>query len=60
MSCKNVYTEIKSLWEEFESNHENFSEKGNKAAGARARKAIGDIKKLVTDYRKASVEDSKS
>ena len=60
MSCKNVYSEIKSLWEEFESNHENFSEKGNKAAGARARKAIGGIKKLVTDYRKASVEDSKS
>ena len=60
MSCKNVYTEIKSLWEEFESNHESFSEKGNKAAGARARKAIGGIKKLVTDYSKASVEDSKS
>ena len=60
MSCKNVYTEIKSLWEEFESNHESFSDKGNKAAGARARKAIGGIKKLVTDYRKASVEDSKS
>jgi len=60
MSCKNVYTEIKKLWEDFEANHENFSEKGNKAAGARARKAIGGIKKLVTDYRKASVEDSKS
>ena len=59
MSCKNVYTEIKSLWEEFETNHESFSEKGNKAAGARARKAIGGIKKLVTDYRKASVEECK-
>tara|TARA_B100000287_G_scaffold401221_1_gene421090 strand:- start:27 stop:209 length:183 start_codon:yes stop_codon:yes gene_type:complete len=60
MSCKNVYTQIKELWEDFETNHESFSEKGNKAAGARARKAIGGIKKLVTDYRKASVEDSKS
>ena len=60
MSCKNVYTEIKKLWEDFEANHESFDEKGNKAAGARARKAIGGIKKLVTDYRKASVEDSKS
>ena len=28
---------------------------GNKAAGSRARKALGEIKKLVTDYRKASV-----
>ena len=26
-----------------------------KAAGSRARKAIGEVKKLVTDYRKASV-----
>ena len=28
---------------------------GNKAAGGRARKAIGELKKLVTEYRKASV-----
>ena len=35
------------------------AEKGNKAAGGRARKAIGEIKKLVTEYRKASVEESK-
>ena len=26
---------------------------------SRARKAIGEIKKLVTDYRKASVEENK-
>ncbi len=40
-------------------NHNSFSEKGNKAAGTRARKAAGEIKKLVTDYRKASVAESK-
>ena len=28
---------------------------GNKAAGSRARKAIGEVKKLVTEYRKSSV-----
>ena len=55
-----LYSEIKQLWEEFDENHSKFSDKGNKAAGARARKAIGGIKKLVTDYRKHSVEDSKS
>ena len=32
---------------------------GNKAAGTRARKAIGEVKKLVTEYRKASVEAGK-
>ena len=31
----------------------------NKAAGTRARKAIGEVKKLVTEYRKASVEENK-
>jgi len=36
-----------------------FAEKGNKAAGGRARKHIGEIKKLVTDYRKASISESK-
>tara|TARA_Y100000034_G_C6625987_1_gene273067 strand:- start:42 stop:239 length:198 start_codon:yes stop_codon:yes gene_type:complete len=54
-----VYTEIKELWEDFDVNHIKFSEKNNKAAGARARKAIGEIKKKVTDYRKASVDASK-
>ena len=38
---------------------EKFAEKGNKAAGGRARKSIGEIKKLVTEYRKASVAESK-
>ena len=32
------------------------NDKKNKAAAQRARKSLGDIKKLVTDYRKASVE----
>ena len=45
--------------EEFHDNHQVFVEKGNKAAGGRARKAIGEVKKLVTEYRKASVESSK-
>ena len=49
----------KEHFEELDSNHEAHSEKGNKAAGGRARKAIGEVKKLVTEYRKASVSESK-
>ena len=60
MSTNNLYNEIKELFEQFEENHNTFSDKGTKAAGGRARKAIGEIKKLVTDYRKASVSESKS
>ena len=55
-----LYETLNNLWEDFQENHRNFSEKGNKSAGGRARKSIGEIKKLVTDYRKASVTESKS
>ena len=54
-----LYETLNNLWEEFQENHRSFTEKGNKAAGGRARKAVGEIKKLVTDYRKASVAESK-
>ena len=43
----------------FQENHKKFANKGTKAAGGRARKAIGEIKKLVTGYRQASVSESK-
>jgi len=49
-----LYDEIKGYYETFEAEHEK-NMGGNKAAGSRARKAIGELKKLVTEYRKASV-----
>ena len=52
MDSKELYEKLKELWEEFEDNHEKFAEKGNKAAGGRARKSIGEIKKLVTEPEK--------
>jgi hypothetical protein len=57
---KELYEEIKSLFQEFEENHTKNAESGTKASGTRARKAIGEIKKLATDYRKSSVADSKN
>jgi len=54
-----IYNQLNKLWEDFQDNHGIHSEKGNKAAGGRARKAIGEFKKLVTEYRKASVSESK-
>ena len=58
-TAKELHAKIKEHYEEFNKNHEIYAEKGNKAAGGRARKAIGEIKKLVTEYRKASVAESK-
>jgi len=59
MSTESLYNELNNLWEDFQENHRSFTDKGNKSAGGRARKSIGEIKKLVTDYRKASVSESK-
>jgi hypothetical protein len=50
---------MKQLWEAIELNHDQFVNKGNKAAATRARTAAGEFKKLVTDYRKESVNESK-
>jgi hypothetical protein len=50
---------LQKLWAEFESNHNDHAARGNKAAGKRARKALGDVKKLVTEYRKISVSSDR-
>ena len=60
MSLSNaLFDTLNSLWEDFQENHRKHNEKGNKAAAQRARKNLGEVKKLVTDYRKASVEECK-
>ena len=58
-SSQELYNQLNDLWESFQENHRANAEKGNKAARGRARKPIGEIKKLVTEYRKASVAESK-
>jgi|TARA_R110000744_G_scaffold280274_1_gene392406 hypothetical protein len=59
MSTTTLYDTLNNLWTEFQDNHTKYADKGNKAAATRARKAIGEIKKLVTEYRKESVIESK-
>ena len=58
-NTRDLYSQMNGLWETFQENHRTFEEKGNKAAGTRARKAIGEIKKMVTTYRQASVSEAK-
>lgn len=59
MASNELFAKMEGLWTEFQDNHSKFTEKGNKAAATRARKAVGELKKLVTEYRKASVAESK-
>ena len=54
-----INEKLLSLIEEFKENHVKWDEKENKSAGKRARKALGEIKNLVTPYRKSSIATEK-
>jgi len=54
-TSQELFEQMQELWTQFEAEHQGTT----KAAKSRARKAIGELKKLVTEYRKSSVEESK-
>ena len=56
---KALLNQINAEIEAFQKNAAAQAEKGNKAAGTRARKAALNISKLLKDFRKASVEAAK-
>ena len=56
---RELVDQIKAEYEAFAQNAEAQVEKGNKAAGARARKAALNLMKMMKDSRKESVEAAK-
>lgn len=50
---------IKQLYVDFIQDAQLLADKGNKAAGARARKASLEIEKALKEFRKVSVEAGK-
>lgn len=56
MNTQELFEQIDKFYETFKEEHSGKS----KAAHGRARKALGEIKKLVTEYRKASVAEDKT
>ena len=56
---KTLVENIKAQYEVFAENAAWQVEKNNKAAGTRARKAALELTKLLKDFRKVSVEESK-
>jgi len=50
-----VYEQMESLWNDFQSAHSGETKKSKQEA----RKYIGELKKLVTEYRKFSVTENK-
>lgn len=55
----NLVAKIKEELNVFVENADAQVEKGNKAAGARARKAALELMKDLKEFRKVSVEESK-
>jgi hypothetical protein len=56
---KDLIEKINAKFETFKTESESLTEKGVKAAGARARKATLELEKLLKEFRKVSVEESK-
>ncbi|GAA6766500.1 histone H1 [Flavobacterium sp. CGRL1] len=56
---KDLIAKINTEIETFKTESESLSEKGVKAAGARARKSSLEIEKLLKEFRKISIKESK-
>ena len=56
MSTVELKEQLDGIYEKFTTEHQGKS----KAAHGRARKALGEVKKLVSEYRKASIAEDKA
>ncbi len=56
---KDLFEKITTEFEAFKKEASSQLESGNKAAGTRARKSALELSKLMKDFRKVSVEESK-
>ena len=56
---ENLASKIKEAFDCFEKDAKSQIEKGNKAAGTRARKASLELEKMMKEFRKSSLEFSK-
>jgi hypothetical protein len=56
---KELFDKISTEFEAFQKDATAQIEGGNKAAGTRARKSALELSKLMKDFRKVSVEESK-
>lgn len=57
---KNIVSQISEVYAAFTADAQAQIEKGNKAAGGRARKAALQLQGLLKEFRKASVEAGKA
>ena len=56
---KDLIAKINAEFETFKRESESLTDKGVKAAGPRARKSTLELEKILKEFRKVSVEESK-
>jgi hypothetical protein len=56
MNTQELFEKMEALYVTFKTEHEGKS----KAAHSRARKSLGEMKKLISEYRKASTAEDKA
>jgi len=55
-----IYNQILEQFEIVKTKHQKFVDNQNKSAEASVRTSLGEIKKLITPYRKVSVDVTKN
>jgi hypothetical protein len=58
-SSAEIKSQLESLWNTFVENDTRYREKGVKRAATVSRNALNEMKKLITPYKKASVQECK-
>jgi len=56
---KNLIENIQATFESFQTDANTQLENGNKSAGTRARKSSLELEKLLKEFRKVSIAESK-
>lgn len=57
MKSQQIFSEMELIWEAFVKDNTRYATRNVKAAGARARKAATQLRKLAGNYRSSCVEE---
>lgn len=60
MKSQQIFAEMEAIWEAFVKDNKRYAARNVKAAGARARKAATELRKLAGNYRSSCIEEIRS
>lgn len=60
LTVEQLVSAMRENWKTFDENATEYAEKGKASSAKRCRVAIGDLRKMVTPYRKAIISELKA